>query len=377
MKARLITVIALVCTSWTIAAAGLVNNSFRYEKHHYLYQKGDEINVIDVDLEWPEIIDGSERLQLQSYLCDSLFRVSASDIDKGMELFLQRFGSPVTQQFKTIPDDNKFCYIDAKLERMGYEKGRFASFRLTYHCAPESLSTVPSDSMNILITYDIMHDKVLEMDGLLNMSRVRNGWLTREVYSGLARQIGWDAVYNAEGFMLNDACMLDSRMLFDLTYIGEGEMLPFSLTSPVNNIRNVLNKEFRKTLDNKLPASMSMFIPEDSMYQGEPVYENALGALDSLAEFKGGNDSLMQYMKDNVKFANGSSYKQVEGKVIASFIIDKNGEPKNVRITNPVSVSLDREVVRLIRLMPKWKPGVRQGKKVNVRYVFPVYFKPN
>ena len=85
----------------------------RYVKEHLLYQRGAETNVIDIDMEWPEMVDGSAAVPLQRLLTRTLLGNEHSTLDSAYTRFLARFGKPVTRQFDSIPDDSRFCYVGA------------------------------------------------------------------------------------------------------------------------------------------------------------------------------------------------------------------------------------------------------------------------
>lgn len=345
------------------------SSQYRYVKKHYLYQKGDEINVIDVDLEWPVMLSGSEHPVLQRYLCDSLFRVHGEGLEDGLARMLEELGQPVTEQFKSIPDDRKFCYVDCRLERMGYEPGRFASFRLSYHCAPEQLSSQRADSLQYLITYDMVNQRVMTMAELFNLDKVRYGGLMNVVSDAIARQIGWNALYNAQGFSLDDACLLDDRALLEMGYIGMDETVPFTMQVPVKKIRNVLNRGPKKMLSAKLQPTSSV-IRLDSI---DHIYNK----VDSLPQFKEGGRALNSYISQNMKLPESELQHTSGGRIMVYFVVGSNGETRDFRIMESLSPVVDREVVRVLRLMPRWKPAKLNGKSVDYLYRLPIELNLN
>ena len=91
--------------------------------------------------------------------------------------------------------------------------------------------------------------------------------------------------------------------------------------------------------------------------------------------FPGGIQALVTYLKDNVKYPQEMAEKKIQGRVVVSFIIDKEGNVTDVKVAYSVSKQFDEEAMRVIRAMPKWVPGKQNGKNVNVRYNIPVSFK--
>ena len=126
--------------------------------------------------------------------------------------------------------------------------------------------------------------------------------------------------------------------------------------------------------------------------EGDTVNEEALNSLvvptDSLEanfifgdveeiqpSFQGGNNALMEYLRQNVVYPEQARKDSVEGRVVVSFVIEKDGsitKPAVVRSLHPL---LDAEALRVVAAMPKWSPGMTMGKQVAVKYNLPVTFK--
>ncbi len=92
-------------------------------------------------------------------------------------------------------------------------------------------------------------------------------------------------------------------------------------------------------------------------------------------EFKGGEEALMNFLSKNTKYPQISKENDSEGVVYIEFIVDKNGEVKNAKIKRGVDDYIDKEALRVVNLMPKWKPGSQRGKNVDVSYILPFRFK--
>ncbi|MBI2281241.1 MAG: energy transducer TonB [Bacteroidetes bacterium] len=92
--------------------------------------------------------------------------------------------------------------------------------------------------------------------------------------------------------------------------------------------------------------------------------------VDTMPEFMGGNDSLFSFLSNNFNNPNNS-----EGKVIAYFVIDKDGSISNIEIKKSLNKQADEEVIRVLNKMPKWNSGIYLGEKVKVGYSIPILFK--
>lgn len=98
-----------------------------------------------------------------------------------------------------------------------------------------------------------------------------------------------------------------------------------------------------------------------------PIVENP-------PEFPGGTDSLKEYIKLNTHFPHDWNDILNYGKVYVKFIIDTNGNVANPKVIRGINPILDTVAVKIIKNMPKWKPGSQRGKLVKVSFVIPVNF---
>lgn len=94
-----------------------------------------------------------------------------------------------------------------------------------------------------------------------------------------------------------------------------------------------------------------------------------------MPEFPGGTAALMKYLGANIKYPTISQEMNVSGRVIVQFVVDKDGTITNPTVARGVDAYLDKEAIRVISSMPKWKPGMQNGKKVRVKYTVPVVFR--
>ena len=97
--------------------------------------------------------------------------------------------------------------------------------------------------------------------------------------------------------------------------------------------------------------------------------------VEQMPEFPGGQAALMKYLSNNVRYPVAALENNIQGRVIVQFTVRRDGTIGDVQVARPVDPSLDREAVRLISNMPKWKAGMQRGKAVNCKYTVPVTFK--
>jgi len=109
----------------------------------------------------------------------------------------------------------------------------------------------------------------------------------------------------------------------------------------------------------------------------QPEEEEIKVVAEKMPEFPGGVDAMMRFFYENLRFPVIACYESgmTQGRVIASFVVEKDGSISNIEVLRGFDPSFDREAVRLIQLMPKWTPGEQQGETVRVKYTLPVTFR--
>jgi len=109
----------------------------------------------------------------------------------------------------------------------------------------------------------------------------------------------------------------------------------------------------------------------------EPEDEEVFMVVEDSPEFPGGVQALLDYLRKNIKYPAICRENNIQGRVLVSFVVNKDGaivEPEIVKSVNP---SLDKEALRVISGMPNWTPGKQRGKPVRVKYTVPVNFRLN
>ncbi len=98
--------------------------------------------------------------------------------------------------------------------------------------------------------------------------------------------------------------------------------------------------------------------------------------VETMPEFPGGQQALFKYLSENVKYPAIAQENGIQGRVICQFVVNKDGGIVDVEVVRSGGdASLDKEAVRVIKSMPKWKPGKQRGKAVRVKYTVPVNFR--
>ena len=141
------------------------------------------------------------------------------------------------------------------------------------------------------------------------------------------------------------------------------------ISKPLEEISRVKVTEFPAISDAVTSESIEK---NDTLKDNE---EEPYTAVEQMPQFPGGPSELMKYISANLRYPEDAKRDKTEGRVIARFTVKKDGSIGDVNIVRGVSPSLDAEAVRVLSGMPKWEPGMQNGKAVPTLYTVPVVFR--
>ena len=110
---------------------------------------------------------------------------------------------------------------------------------------------------------------------------------------------------------------------------------------------------------------------KDGTSPNKEIFDQA----ETMPEFPGGVGKLMEYVAMNVRYPKEAEDKCLQGRVIATFIVEKDGSITSAKIVRSIDPALDAEALRVINGMPNWKPGTQKGEPVRVKYTIPISFR--
>ena len=117
-------------------------------------------------------------------------------------------------------------------------------------------------------------------------------------------------------------------------------------------------------------------LSQSSFAQTSSTDENAIYTrVDKMPEYPGGQVALVKYLSKNIKYPAIYKKNKVNGRVLVSFVIDKNGKVTSAQIVKGLNEECDAEALRVISKMPDWIPGEKNGVKVAVQFGLPVNFE--
>lgn len=94
---------------------------------------------------------------------------------------------------------------------------------------------------------------------------------------------------------------------------------------------------------------------------------------ETMPEFPGGTNALLKFLADNIRYPNTDAC--VQGRVIVDFVVNEDGSLSDFRVRKSLAPEFDKEALRVLKLMPKWRHGMERGKYVKFRYRVPVKFR--
>ena len=124
-----------------------------------------------------------------------------------------------------------------------------------------------------------------------------------------------------------------------------------------------------------LCLSGMLFVNEAYAQKNEKVQGEIFSYVDTVPEFIGGRDALIEFITTHMEFPKKATTKGIKkGKVYLEFVVKADGEIVNIKVSKTSDKIFNNEAIRLLTIMPKWKPGVLNGNNVNSRYEFPIKF---
>lgn len=127
--------------------------------------------------------------------------------------------------------------------------------------------------------------------------------------------------------------------------------------------------------DDASMAQSQIYTPPVVEEEEEESSTTIFTVVEEMPEFPGGQGELLQYLSKSIRYPVIAQENGIQGRVTCSFVVEKDGSVTDVQVLRGVDPSLDKEAIRVISAMPKWKPGKQRGKPVRVKYNVPVTFR--
>lgn len=142
----------------------------------------------------------------------------------------------------------------------------------------------------------------------------------------------------------------------------------------VDNEEEVADVDIASSEDTGQKVEIKAFVPQE-IIEDEPEEEEIFMVAETMPEFPGGMAELMKFLSKNIKYPTIAQENGIQGRVTVTFVVNRDGSIVDPQVIRGVDPSLDKEAIRVITAMPKWKAGEQRGKKVRVKYTVPVTFR--
>lgn len=122
--------------------------------------------------------------------------------------------------------------------------------------------------------------------------------------------------------------------------------------------------------------ALLLMVNTNAMAQSKKIAnDKVLEKAEVMPQFPGGDQAMMKFVSENVQYPEEAKEKEISGRVMVGFIVEKDGSISDVKVVKGIGGGCDEEAVRVVKAMPKWKPGKQDGKTVRVSYTMPFFFK--
>ncbi len=130
----------------------------------------------------------------------------------------------------------------------------------------------------------------------------------------------------------------------------------------------------KKTILMAIAACM-MTLGAQAQVKNQPnISQEVYDVVEEMPVFPGGIQGMIKFLSENISYPKEAQKKKISGRVIISFVVEKNGSVSEVQTERSLYPSLDEEAVRVVKSMPNWTPGKQGGQVVRVKYTLPVTF---
>ena len=163
----------------------------------------------------------------------------------------------------------------------------------------------------------------------------------------------------------------------------KGEFVRVSYQIPIMFKLGQTNDEYKTTVKTVIAGddehswkTSTATIPDNPAKEKmQPDKNGVYQIVEEMPMFPGGEQAMLDYVSKNVVYPSEAQEKGISGRVFVGFIVEKDGSVNEVKVLRGIGGGCDEESVRVIKSMPKWKPGKMKGKPVRVSYMMPIIFK--
>ena len=177
--------------------------------------------------------------------------------------------------------------------------------------------------------------------------------------------------------LLNREVVIDEEMV-EITKQDEQKPQPMEVPKQTTQLEIVQDDVEVDDIEINAEVEQNEVLEEyvaPEVVEEEVVEQEIFKIVEEMPAFPGGEAKLMEYVAKNVKYPQIARETGVQGRVYVNFVVEPDGSVSNVSVLRGIGGGCDEEAIRVVKNMPKWKPGKQRGKAVRVSYMLPVNFK--
>ena len=177
--------------------------------------------------------------------------------------------------------------------------------------------------------------------------------------------------------LLNREVVVDEEMV-EIT--KQEEQRPQPVEMPKQTTQLEIVQDDVEVEDIEINAEMDQnevveeYVPVE-VEEEEVVEAEVFTIVEEMPSYPGGDMKMYEYLGKNIKYPQIARESGIQGRVFVNFVVEPDGSVSNVKVLRGIGGGCDEEAIRVVKSMPKWKPGKQRGKAVRVSYTLPVVFK--
>ena len=177
--------------------------------------------------------------------------------------------------------------------------------------------------------------------------------------------------------LLNREIVMDEEMV-EITKQEEQKPQPVEQPQQTTQLEIVDDNVETEDININAEVEQNEIIEEyvaPEVVEEEVVEQEIFQIVEEMPQFPGGEQKLMEFVAKNIKYPQIARETGIQGRVFVGFVVEPDGSISNVKLLRGIGGGCDEEAMRVIKSLPKWKPGKQRGKAVRVSYQIPVFFK--
>ncbi len=382
----LMTVFCLAPLMPVKAAKGEMKYSMEYIIQQRLFVKGQQVTLLNTNLEWPVCVAGTDVFALRNYLSQLFFDGQQTSPRSALETYAQSFGTEI----HAMPEGEGYQvqYVDLFLQVLGGVEGQYISFYALKQKRKSDSAKAEERDLR-LFTYNLVKDKVLTARDIL----------VSTIFPKESQHMEFiEYLYAIDGRLRDDEGLLETAVKVSQSDVealpDQACLLPMGVALNFKVLSNGLASDRltllpRADMDYWMKSSIKNWllskkrVGSDYVTPVKPIVVPKEGddsctvydLVEEMPEFNGGEKGMMEFIAKTAKYPDVEQQFGHQGKVVVAFVVERDGSVSSPAVISPISPILDREAVEAVIAMPAWKPGRYNGQPVRTRMVVPVTYK--